>query len=400
MYHIKLLLRKILPNSFVGFLRKLKNGNYLYILWLFPVKQNKVVFSNYFGKGYGDSAKYILENLLKKREDLDIVWLLKNGINPDSGPDSVFSDQIRIVRYGSFKSIYELATAKVWIDNTRKVLSPPKRTPQYYIQTWHSPLRLKKIEKDAIDKLSDSYIQRAQTDSKNCDLMISGCDFSENIYKNSFWYNGEIIKSGTPRCDLFFSDKLDLKKKVYRYFNLPVDTKFILYAPTFRLNNVFDPTEFNASSILQAAENRFGGKWKILLRLHPNISDQSGMIESENFINASFYDDMQELLYASEILITDYSSCMFDMLIAGKKCFIYANDYREYIERERDLYFNIKELPFYFSETEKELEMAIKNFDVEEYQAKLHLFNKVVNLYEDGHASDRIVSKIEEFLNT
>src|SRR5690606_28368099 len=101
---------------------------------------------------------------------------------------------------------------------SRKVYSPPKRKSQYYIQTWHSPLRLKKIEKDIENNLDESYIERAKIDSKMCDLMISGSDFSWNIYRNSFWYDGEILKCGTPRCDIFFTNNTYIIEKVYKRF--------------------------------------------------------------------------------------------------------------------------------------------------------------------------------------
>ena len=108
---------------------------------------------------------------------------------------------------------------------------------------------------------------------------------------------------------------------------------------------------------------------------------------------------MQDLLSAASILLTDYSSCMFDMAIAEKKCFIHAQDLNEYLTTERELYFNIKELPFNFSTTDKQLVSNIMNFNESEYSNKLKKFNKELNNYEKGNASKRITEIITNVIN-
>ena len=328
-----------LPLWAVSILVKLKNCTYCHFFRLFPVQKNKIVVSNFFGSGYGDSPKYIAEKLIDSNENYEIVWLLKQSLSGKA----LFPEQIKTVRYGSLRALYELATAKVWIDNVRKAACPPKRKGQYYIQTWHSFLRLKKIEKDAGEFLSDTYVERAKIDSDNCDLMISGCDFSHDIYRNSFWYDGEILKCGTPRCDIFFGDTAPFRKKVSEYFGITGSCGLILHAPTYRSGPSAGPYLIDYEKIIAAAGIRFKGNWKILVRLHPKTASLSDKIDyNENILDATCYDDMQELLAASDILITDYSSSMFDMIVAEKLCLIHAPDLEEYIARERDLYFTMR----------------------------------------------------------
>lgn len=393
--HFSKILKRFLPQYLVSFIRKLRNGNYNYFFWIFPISKKKVVVCNYYGKGYGDNAKYIIEKLLEEDSEFDIVWLLKT----ESQAISNFPKPIRIVKYGSFRALYELATAKIWIDNSRKVVSPPKRRSQYYIQTWHSPLRLKKIEKDIENNLDESYIERAKIDSNNCDLMISGSDFSWNIYRNSFWYNGEILKCGTPRCDVFFTNNTSAKERVFERFGISTDEKVILYAPTFRNNSSLDAYKLNYNEIINALIRRFGGKWKLLIRLHPNVSELSSLINyKDKIVNATNYDDMQELLCASDILITDFSSCMFDMAIANKKCFLHALDLDEYLANERKLYFNFQDLPFYFSKTSDQLVRNILEFDEDNYNNNLKAFSEKINVYEKGTASQEIVERIQSII--
>ena len=382
-----------LPHFIITFLVKNKTYNYCWFFRLFPVKRNKIVFCNFFGNGYGDSPKYIAEKLIEKKTDCIFIWLLKKELNGKA----VFPDIVKTVKYGSFRSLYELATAGVWIDNSRKALLPPRRKKQFYIQTWHSPLRLKKIEKDAEKHLSKTYMERARIDSENCSLMTAGNDFSYDIYRKSFWYNGEIIKCGTPRCDIFFRDASGIRNKINQYFEIKPEEKLILYAPTFRTGSDLESCIPDFKLVADAAGKKFGGSWKVFVRFHPK-TDVSSLLTGPSFpvINASEYDDMQELLASADILITDYSSSMFDMLIAEKMCFLYAPDIEEYRKNERGLYFEPEQLPFYLSRDTDELVSSIINSSRDEYLEKVKSFSSMVGMYESGRASDEVAEIIRK----
>lgn len=340
-------------------------------LLVIPLKidKKKIVFCNFYGNGYGDSPKYIAEYIIKKNLDYKLVWLVKKEIVEK------FPKEIEIVKYGSLRSMYELATAKIWIDNTRKKICPYKKKKQYYIQTWHSPLRLKKIEADAIDELPIQYIKSAKRDSKNIDLILSGCDFSYNIYKNSFWYNGEIIRSGTPRCDILFNinEHFNIKKQICSKYNVDITKKIILYAPTFRNNfNIVQEFNFNKFSKLI----NINDEYQILLKLHP--ADKNDYKFGNSVIDVSSYPDIQELICISDCLITDYSSCCFDMLIANKLCTLYVPDLEQYMKQERKLYFNINELPFPVAKNIEELANIIVKGETLNYYNNIKKFKEKV----------------------
>lgn len=358
---------------------------FFYIFRIFKIKNNKITFVNFTGKGYGDSPKYILEKLHKENKDLDFVWLVKN-LNDNSIPDYV-----RKVKIFSIKSFYELATSKVWVNNSRFDQFVRKRKNQFYIQTWHSPLRLKKIEMDAFDNMSDYYKKVIKNDSEMIDLMISGCDFSYNIYKHSFMYNGEIARIGTPRCDLFFDREIvNIKrKKICDFYKIEENKKIILYAPTFRTKREVKEYLMDYKKVITNLDDNY----VILVRLHPRMNFE--MEESKKIINATRYPDMQELICATDFMITDYSSCCFDMLIADKPCFLFIKDIKDYIKEERNLYFDIEKLPFYKTQKEEELILFFKNFDNSKYNIEINKFKKRINLYENGQAGDKLVNIIE-----
>ena len=352
-----------------------------YIFRIFSVDSKKVVITNYYGKGYGDNAKYICDELLKY--DYKIVWLVKK----EYFTDTKFPTDVIKVKYNSIRALYELTTAKFWIDNSRKVFYPKKRKEQYYIQTWHSSLRLKKIEKDAEDSLTKFYVENAKKDSKNIDLITSGCGFSSNIYKNSFWYDGKILECGSPRCDIFFDEakKEVIKKKVYKELGIETSKKIILYAPTFRKKTNINECYLDCNYV---SEN-LNKDYILVVRYHPTEKNKLDL--NENIINATDYPDMQELICAIDILITDYSGCCFDAMINKTKCHLIAKDKEEYFKKERKLYFEYEKLPFLHAETEDELLSNIKEYNEKEYNEKIAKFCKEIKLMENGNASKLIV---------
>lgn len=366
---------------------------YFYISILFhiiSINKKKIVVQSFNGKAYGSNAKYIVEALIKLDPTVNVVWLC-NSIPKNI---SHIPPHVKLIKTKRIIRIYHLMTAKIWIDDCRKKERVKKRKEQFYLQTWHSPLRLKKIEKDATEYLDSKYIRLAKNDSKNIDLMISGCEFSHNIYQNSFWYDGTIERCGTPRCDIFFQEHPEIKHRVREYFRISKQFKIILYTPTFRKNQDINNYMFDFERLIELLEKKNSDKYIMLVRLHPNVEKQAGFIKySSKVLDATYYTDMQELLYVADILITDYSSSMFDMSIAQKPCFLYTPDLENYLLNERDLYFKIDDLPFTYSRNLEELIHNIDHYDAHFYFEKNKEFLKNIGNYETGKAS-QIAAKI------
>ena len=357
-------------------------------LWLefwrrMPLQQNKIILWSDNFKTFGCSPKYIALYLAEKHpEEYDIVWVLEREKPvPEDLPSG-----IRIVRYFSMEYLKEIATAKVIICNhrTSDYHFFQKRSGQYYIQTWHSSLRLKTIEGD-VPQLPESYLQAARQDSQKIDLLLSGCRFSTDIFRRAFWYDGEILEKGTPRCDRFFADTTAAKEKVYRHFGIPSGKKLALYAPTFRNDGIASLYGFDPNKLLQS----LGEDWCIGCRLHPNLNAE---IPDGPAIPMSKYPDMQELLCACDLLITDYSSSMFDMAVAGKKCALYLPDLDQYLARERSLYFDLQELPFPKATDMDALCSVVADFSG--YNARCADFLDQIGNFEQGNAAAEVAKQI------
>ena len=356
------------------------------LLKMAPVRKNKIYINSYKGKGYGDNPKYIAEEILRRSDSYDIVWAVKNLDEP-------LPKGIRPVLNYSKTARYELATSKIIICNVKHALSFKKKKNQYYIQTWHGSFGLKYIEKDAQDKLAPWYLRMTIADSANIDLLLSSSNWQTEEYKRAFWYNGEILEKGFPRNDIFFNLNEEKINRIKRDLKIPLDKKILLYGPTFRSNLTLDAYDIDLKSIKDLLETKTNSEWIILIRLHPNIPSSKGLFPDLDFVDVTYYQDGQEILAISDILITDYSSNMIDFILTNKPVFLYASDIQEY-KQERGLKPVYFKLPFPICQDNKALYEAIDNFNMASYLERLNDFRTQYVSYDDGQSSKHVVDLI------
>lgn len=365
----------------------------MFVFRVFPLSKNKVVIINFYGKGYGDNGKAIATALHEHLPNLEIVWPLAQ--NYAEG----FPDYCRCVKYRSIRYFYDMATAAVWVDNARKSAGIIKRKKQYYIQTWHGMVALKQIEKDAQAHLSVSYVDDAKNDSRMADVILSGCGFFTKLCRSAFWYDGEILECGSPRLDVLFQTSEEKMRCVKEQLGIESDKKIILYAPTFRADGNTDCYIQNYGQILSILEKATGDSWMFAVRLHPNIANKTGVITySDQVINATAYPDLYELIPVADVVISDYSSLLFEAGLIHKKVFLYATDIDAYVA-DRNFYFDIEKLPFPLAHDQNELVHNLVNFDASTYQRELERFNRSLDYYENGTASEAVANRILEVLH-
>ncbi|MCR4734993.1 MAG: CDP-glycerol glycerophosphotransferase family protein [Treponema sp.] len=361
---------------------------------LFKINKKKIVFSNYWGhNGYTDSLKYIALELKKIDDSLEMIWLVADN-------NLEFPPFIKKIKYNSPKGLFHLATSKVWIDNQRKSNFIHKRKGQYYIQTWHGSLGFKKIELDCLDSYDNKwyYLRSRKHDTSMIDLFLSGNTWFDQTIRRAFNYKKEILTLGTPRNDILVTGtSKDNLEKIRGKLGITSQKKIMFYAPTFRKDET-DMSHYlsHIDNFIQKLNSETNNEWIVAMRLHPRMLYLANNINySENVINASKYSDIQELLLVSDILVTDYSSCIFDFAIQYKPGFIYATDLEEF-RQDRNFYFDIENSPFPIAQTEEELISNIKTFDDKMYKMKLENFFNSIDLKETGTASRKVAEIIIE----
>jgi len=361
-----------------------------------PIKSYKIIFCNRHGNGYGDSPKYIAEEIIRQGLNYDMVWLLKR----EYIEEKTFPTQIRVVEYGTLESLMEILTARIIINNdTGDYFNTIKRKNQIFFQTWHGGIGIKKICLQTSHH-SPNYTEILLSEAKKYDYMISNSAFCTNLYREAFSFKGKILEFGTPRNDILFNTDMREKasKKVKTFYQINNDYKILIYAPTFRKNKRMDVYDLDYNKLRIILKEKFGGEWKVIVRFHPYISSYSRLIEySEDIINASDYDDVCELISAGDILITDYSSLMFEFSFMKKPVFLYTPDWEEF-RFEQGVHFEIEELPFETAKTNEELFLNIRKFDNKTYESELVVFLKKFGLYENGDASKKMVNFISQLI--
>lgn len=354
---------------------------------LLPIKKNRVLLFSYYGEQYSGSPKYIGKYLANK-SDVDVVWAFTQ-------PEKHRDLNCKIVHYGRIDYYYCLATSGTVITNYRMTSDFVKRPEQKYIQTWHSSLRLKMIEKDAEETLPAHYVEMAKKDSSQLDYLLAGSQKSREIFENAFWYEGEIVNTGTPQCDVLFEDRTPYKQKVCQFYNIPEDCHIALYAPTFRKNHNTSVYDLDTEAVISALQARFGGEWVLLMRLHPHLINLTDCFQySDRVLQATDYDDVQELLAAADFLISDYSAIMFDFSVTKRPCLLYTPDLMEYTQKDRKLYFDILKLPFPSFEDQSQMLGYIGEFSTESYTGNLNSFMTEIGSFDDGNASARVYDLI------
>lgn len=357
----------------------------------FPIHRKKIVFNAFNGDGWSCNPKYIAKEILRQKLPYDLVWLVK-----DMGV--ALPERIRKVKRHSVRACYELSTAHVIVNNVKTQLPFHKKRTQYYIQTWHGDLPMKYIEQEAEDKIDPFYLTQSKCESRYIDLILSASSLMTSVYRNAFWYDGEILEEGLPRNDVYFKETVSLGNKVRLYLNVQINAKVVLYAPTFRDNGQALPA-LDFQFVLQELSKKTGVPWVLVHRLHPNDRERLRFkADGKTIINGSNYPDSQELATGCDMLITDYSSMLYDFMLMGKPVLLYIPDLEEYsaLRGLRPLYY---QLPLPRFTNHDDFHHALSSVISENYLRNVNTFlSQTIRIFDKGVASLKVVNRIKQVI--
>ncbi|WP_286229703.1 CDP-glycerol glycerophosphotransferase family protein [Neobacillus mesonae] len=362
---------------------------------LLPVDKNLILFESGVGKQYADSPRVIYEEIAKQNLLYKKVWVINKNfrfIDPET---------IKVKRL-SPQYYYYLAKAGYWINNQNFPTYIQKRKETTYIQTWHgTPLKKMLFDIEHVQGRDDGYLDRVYNATQTWDYLISPSEYASKAFRSAFRYKGNVLEIGYPRNDLFYQGvQEEIANKVKRSLNLPANKKVILYAPTFRDNETTGNNKFvfNINMDLHRLQEQFGDEYILLMRMHVVISNKLTIPEElKDFVkNVSNYSDIQELLIISDILMTDYSSVMFDYANTGRPILFYTYDLDTYKNDVRGFYMDFEEEapgPFLF-DTE-DIANALENIEEvkAKYKEKYDAFRIKYCPLEDGRAAERVVNQ-------
>ncbi|MGI5287110.1 CDP-glycerol glycerophosphotransferase family protein [Nonomuraea polychroma] len=338
------------------------------------------------GRLYADSVRAIYEERLRRGDDREHIWIVKDGAFVPPGPATV-------VRAGSREHHAALARSRHIVTNSFLPAWFRAREDQMVVQTWHgTPAKIIGNDQPHMNRDPKPPIwHRQAAEVRGWDLLLSQSPWATPVLRKAFGYKGEILESGLPRNDVLNSPDRDaLAAAVRERLGLAEGKRVVLYAPTWR-----DYDRKNAMVKLDLAKAReaLGADHEILVRAHPM---QAIPAVPDIAHDVTTYPDMAELLLVADVLVTDYSSVMFDFACTGRPIVIYGYDMAKY-KSKRGLYVDLAEqAPGPVLSTSAEVIDALRSIDsvAASHADRYDAFRATFAPRDDGKATARVVDHL------
>jgi len=359
------------------------------VLCLFlRVNPKKVTFASYRSNTIEGNLHYLYLKFKELHPDYHFHFLFKKFDGSNMG-------KVKYV-FHMLKACVNLANSAFFIIDDFYfpvyVIKPRERTK--IVQLWHASGALKKFGHSTVGKPfgpSPFYLKRVPIHA-NYSMVFVSCREVIPYYAEAFnMPKDRIIPLGIPRTDALLSEtfRQRTKRKFVDHFPESRNKKILLYAPTYRGNSHYQDT-FKIPLDIDLMERHLGDRYILLVHLHPYMRQEVTVNRDSAFcihIHEEF--DIQELLVIADLLITDYSTVMFDYSLLERPMAFIATDLEEYIH-ERDFYYDFKSLipgPL-FKETQDLIDWVNReDFDLVKIKKFKHRFFDDI----DGRAAERIV---------
>jgi CDP-glycerol glycerophosphotransferase len=352
----------------------------------FAPLRNAVLFESFQGKVVGDSPFAIASQIRNARPALKMLWTVQS-------PEVELPDYLEPVVFGSDAWLTAMATSKYLVNNAVFPWYFTKRTGQIYVQTWHGT-PLKRIVNDVTSgAASRGYRMTVTREAQMWDFLVSPSEYCNRTFASAFSYSGKFLRGGYPRNDRLVGYTSDERDAIRRKLGIPTyDTKVVLYAPTWRPNLRNADGSWSQVDLFDVAVPE---DTVVLYRGHTNTSVMDKE-SAQNRIDVTKYPDVNELMIAADVLVTDFSSIMFDFSITQKPFIVLAPDIAQY-RQDPGFYFELADLaPAPIVNTAEEVleELSKLPNNVEKFREKYATWREMFTAEEDGHATQRVISTV------
>jgi CDP-glycerol glycerophosphotransferase len=356
-----------------------------------------VMFESWRGL-YADSPRALSEHLAGSDPSWRRLWVT-------SGENQFPSDVTTVPRHGAayFKDLF---TTDILVANDIVSKHLVKGPRVHYVQMWHgTPLKLIGHDERAHSYTgAQAHLKRMVRDVEKWDYLVSPGPACSEMFRSAFRFDGEIWETGYPRNDVLRSPGAAARREeIRRQLGIAPGSLAVLHAPTWRDDDKADDGRFRQSVLLDpdvmAAALPEGSR--LLLRLHRNVRERPTSPGSEFVLDVSDHPDIAELYLAADVLVSDYSSAIYDFAVTGKPILLFAPDLDRYRDAVRGMYFDYQEwAPGPVSATQEELAASLGDLDgvarafAQRYQEFVQRFCP----HEDGHASERVADRLRSAL--
>ncbi|GAA2254863.1 hypothetical protein GCM10010430_43280 [Kitasatospora cystarginea] len=353
-----------------------------------------VLYDVFGGRGYADSPRAVHAELARRASGLRHLWTVDDA-------QAELPDGVEAVTVWSAEWYEALATCRYLVGNTHFPEFVRRRDGQVLLQTWHGT-PLKRIAHDVATGWldGDGYLRRLAQEVPQWSLLLSPNSFSTPILRRAFRYDGEILESGYPRNDLLARPDAALAAAVRRRLGIPEGRRVVLYAPTWREDaRSGDGYRLDLRLDPQAARRALGADHVLLVRPHSHVLQRCPGRGDGFLYDVGDYPDTAELLLIADVLVTDYSSVMFDFANTGRPMLFFTHDLAHYRDDLRGFYFDFEaEAPGPLLATSGQLIDALGRVDAlaDEHADRYAAFRERYCHLDDGRAAGRVVDALLE----
>ena len=352
------------------------------------LKEKCIVFESFWGRSYGCNPAAFYEYIAREHPEYECIWFLNDT-------DTYVPGNAKKVERRSEEYYSYLATAKYFIYNTNMPRSFKKKDGQVIVHTMHgTPFKsfgLDVKEEAETEEKRIRVVERAAI----WDYLIAQGEFTKSMAWRWFRYNGTVLETGYPRTDVLYHTDHEKVCRQRQELGIPEGKKVILYAPTWR-----DGDSYEMPLDLDEMRRRLSDDYVLLIRLHHFVADRYEVPHDGEFIfDAGRVGKIEDLYPLTDVLITDYSSVMFDFALTRKQMIFFTYDLEEYTLKNRGSYFDItKEAPGVIARTTGEVIDAIIQGDrsQESVCGRSGSFHKKYLTYENDHSCETVYKKVFE----
>jgi CDP-glycerol glycerophosphotransferase len=362
-----------------------------FFLSFLKVKPDRIVLYSLKQTGYAGNLKYITEYIQTQEPGrFQLLWVVKN----DRNVKLLKKRNIPAVKVHSLQHFIYRHTAGIVM--TDDEFYPPciRRKKQVFVNVWHGGINYKKIGFSGLFFTNPFQKMLYRLLNPCPDIFVSGSrSFTESASKAFLFPQKVFAPIGLPRNDRLWKEHSWIYRKLREKLRLPADCRLVLYAPTFRNHFMAPSVHFDTGLLKAALRDRFGGNWEVLVRQHYFVKNHTA---GQGLYDVSEYEDMQELLCASDCLISDYSSCMWDYSFLLRPCFMLAEDMEEYRDTSRSFSIPITRWPYPVCRTGEELYAAIRTFNEEDYKKRVKCHHEEMGSFENARSSALLIEEIRK----
>jgi CDP-glycerol glycerophosphotransferase len=349
-----------------------------------PMRDGSIYFETFSGRSTTDSPRAIYDELVRRGDQRPMYW----GVADHSVPAPAGSEA---VVKGSDAWWKLLSQASYFVHNAGSPRVLRLDGGQVVLQAWHgTPLKL--LGMDGLGRSGSDSIAAVRAMTANWTYLLAQNPYSAEIFRRAYLFERPILQLGYPRNDTLVKPIVSMEE-VRRRVGVPADSMVVLYAPTWRdgdpsIVGYLDPAAFSAE---------LGNDSVVLLRGHNHTLPAGRRQIDDRVIDVTTYPEVNELMILADVLITDYSSLMFDFSVTGKPMLFYVPDLEHYRDERRGLYFDLRqEAPGPVVTTRSELLDAFRELPtlVNQYKDRYERWRERFNPLDDGSAASRVVDAV------